>query len=518
MSPSTLITLISLVLAVYALLPRDRKLELQLKWTMLDRSVILLVLALLHYLVFFSVFQALGLAPDLGPYRWGFNSELTAYTALMFLGIWLGVRSAFGGLSAGRIGVFRKLAVEWLNQGRYSDLNTLLSRHWPQLMSIYHDNSLVGRWRRAWSPTPLPVFFGDEPIGKPSFPVRFKSWAGSFLPNHSEERREASEAVQWLLTSKPFVRAMAQATPALGLTLLQTKFVERKTFQRIWLCALLDDTDSVLYREIEHNQIGRADGNGRGVRYEFSPARPVLWFYFERVKRSEELALFKTVGDYTNRFFDDRFQQRSDRFNEPLERYPELELDTCPVNASLRLFDFMISESQFQGIHWHMWLMYFTTFSRKIERNLAPTESVDLDAQTPTPYHYQLREILSLLCQWIENTRDLAVDAFVHEERSISFQASLALARVLIDLLMSDHLDGTFKVSLLDSVLGRASDWTHHEHSLQCLNTFVEALENGPRDVQNGENWMQRLGNYARRVDDHTQYELREVLLVFKNA
>ena len=111
MSPESLITIISLALAVYALLPADRLLDLKIKLAWFDGLVILLGALVILYILYFPVFSSLGLAFDLGTWSWGFTPDLTGFTVFAIVVFWLAIRLQFGRLGRRRVKAFSGLSI-----------------------------------------------------------------------------------------------------------------------------------------------------------------------------------------------------------------------------------------------------------------------------------------------------------------------------------------------------------------------------------------------------------------------
>ena len=116
MSPETLITILSFAVAIYALLPLDRVLDLKIKFAWYDAAVILAAILLVFYILYQPVLQELDWAFDLGPWRWGFNASLTTFTIIVGALAWVVFRLRFGGLRRQRIQAFSRLATDLLHK------------------------------------------------------------------------------------------------------------------------------------------------------------------------------------------------------------------------------------------------------------------------------------------------------------------------------------------------------------------------------------------------------------------
>jgi hypothetical protein len=147
----------------------------------------------------------------------------------------------------------------------------------------------------------------------------------------------------------------------------------------------------------------------------------------------------------------------------------------------------MVSEALFQNIGWHMWLYYLPPLADRMERNLQPGASVDMQREWPTPYHYLLYSLAGLLIEWIGDTRFvpegqenivLESTAFWHENENIPKSSILALSEVLGTILMSQKVGLKFQAYILDMSLGLVEDLRKHGLNDYARLT-VEAIARG---------------------------------------
>ena len=513
MSPETLITILSFAVAIYALLPLERVLDLKIKFAWYDLMVVATAIALVLYILYQPVLQTFGFVLDLGPWRWGFDASLTTFSIIVGALLWVFLRLRFGGLRRQRIQSFSRLATDLLHKRKTGELAELLRRYLPELMTIYENNYVFVRLRHWLAPSTWQRFVQRQhpSIGWPK-PVRIFARALSrLLPTHERSRDCARETVHRILLSDPFVETVATAYPYLAMDVLKYDVREAAGFQEKWFRCVLDDRHSILFAEIRRNQTNRP---GAYHRYDYDPENRCLWFYFHDVRTAERLRLYKSIGDYLCADYGKRRRNPdSDRFNQPLDRYHDVGIWQCPAYAVIRLFDYMVTEALHQGIPWHMWLHYLPIFADKIVLNLDPREDVDLQSEFPTPYHYQLYEIVDVLCKWIASGQD--APEYQDEqaiERAIPMQSVIALGRVMNTVLLTPTLAGRLASDTVESVVRRVDDW-RSEPRLEVYRTaLIETLAKGGRNHGVPDHWPAILRQHLEDVDVIRYHRTQEAI------
>src|SRR3972149_3918147 len=124
-----LITVTGLLVAIYAIIPRERRLDLRLRLGQVDWSAISIVFLLVLYLEFYDFFEAIALTPDRSVWPRGITPQNSTYLVILAGLVFLGFRVRFTRLSRQKIVRFRELVEELFWAGRYAELLSLLQRH-----------------------------------------------------------------------------------------------------------------------------------------------------------------------------------------------------------------------------------------------------------------------------------------------------------------------------------------------------------------------------------------------------
>ena len=82
MSFEALLAVTGLLLTLYSILPTERRLDLRLRLHRFDWFLGAASLAALHYISYYPVLDGIGIAPDLGPWRWGLIRDGRANVAV----------------------------------------------------------------------------------------------------------------------------------------------------------------------------------------------------------------------------------------------------------------------------------------------------------------------------------------------------------------------------------------------------------------------------------------------------
>jgi len=141
-----LITILTLLAAVYAVVPRERRLDLKLKIDFIDWIIILIGFFGVFYLAFYDFALARGWVfkrswPE------GITPRNTTYLIMAGVTLFLWLRIRFTSLTSGKIQKFRELVEELYWTESYGELLTLLQGHLKRLFKIYHSDFLLFRIR-----------------------------------------------------------------------------------------------------------------------------------------------------------------------------------------------------------------------------------------------------------------------------------------------------------------------------------------------------------------------------------
>ena len=465
MGPSGLLTMLGLVVAAFAIIPKERLLDLRLRITMLDWVFITSSFILVHYIIYFPVLNEFGLVLNLGPWRWGFSEENTIYLIFLCLTVYLFISFITAKVTRKNIKGFCELFEGQILERKYGELSFLLQRHLNDIIKIKNHvgfrNSVAMKLRPSHRFLVNSKSIGENKDGllKRKFPSHMRSLA-NFIEKPSDHQELALSLIRRILTSPEYVSYLAISKPYFCVDILKNLsrgFGIKEEFLKLFIYSLIDNLGSVYYFELEHTNTMSSKGFSRFI---IPKSNKLLFYLFSDVKVSENLAVYKPVGDKIFDILNYDLKVIS-RYNEPLGTYFENYALRCPINSSLHFFEIMILESMHQGIKWHMWLYYFSSFTKKIVGKLNPDSNVDLNTEWPTPFHCLLYRIVSIILGWleeyqyVENKENLTMEneSLNHDNGSIPKSAALALGEIVYSILSSNKITDRFKIYILEMVM-----------------------------------------------------------------
>ena len=463
-----LITVLSLLVAVYRALPGERRLDLRLRFGLLDGVIAMSGVAVVAYLDMYTFFKAHGLT--LTPPMWtvGLTTDQLARVVLLALLVLLGLRGQFARLTTKRMHRFQQLADELLWSQGYLELLLSLETHLGRLFAIYHANGWLQRLKRRYAPQrtlqywmdlanrpPQTIF--DRVLAKVCSPML------ALIPEHADEQVAARQTAQNILQSRGFVSVLAGSRPYLGIEVIMNlrehgdKFF-RQEFVELYISELLSNRSGVFYTELANSWNTNANH-----RYEIPASNRLLTFLFRDAKIAQELEVYRPVGEYVLRELDELSRAPAkDPYNHAF-REDDQRMSQSPLFAGVHFFDVMVSEPLLQGITWHMWLYYSTHMVEKIVGNYQPADDPLIQDGVEFPIYYSrlLYDIFGALRDWIlgieyvpanqENIK-LVSTRPDHQNDNIPKSSVLALGICVRTVLLANNLDERLKETLLSVV------------------------------------------------------------------
>jgi hypothetical protein len=375
---------------IYAVLPRERRLELRLRLTILDAGVASGVFLLVLYCEFYPFILShpvRGIAMAWPLQSWPKDLKPSdASDLILLLGIGItAIRMRFRRLSRGNIKAFRRLLDELYWAGAYEEIFNFLERHGSALLKLSASDFAMARLRESLRPLPmynpwsefLQQAENESDEGTSRLSERFKrylkpittwgvpriTWLRRFLPDYMKSENLAQSIISDILLSDQFISQMVRLRPYLGLALVAAwkRRRDRTDFIQAYLWKLMEEPSSVLYSELRANGGARLEN-----RYDLPDTSRLLNFFLTDARVAEENGAYKPIGDYVLMLLDElRQDPATDPYNRALGYFEEVEQWRSPLYAAIRFFDIMVEEALHQNVEWHMWLYYMPLSSKK---------------------------------------------------------------------------------------------------------------------------------------------------------
>lgn len=514
MDPSGILTILGLVAAVFAIIPRERRLDLSIRISNLDWLIIAATLILVHYIIYFPVLKELGLAFELGNWRYGFNEENTIYLIFLGLGIFLIFRARVSKITRSNIDSANDLFEQLLLEEKYGELTTLTDKHINNISKIYKSESHLNRIAKIIRPTEsFSLYMGiEKPTYLDNFLPNQRIWISSLIERNDEKKEIAENILRRLVNNVGFVRHLSISRPYLGIKIIETDTYFTEDFVNNFICNLMENEASIYFYELEGTQ-NLISHN----RYGLSKNNKLLYYLFNEVKISENLGIYKPIGDKVCNLLD-YDKKLIARYNEPLGIYYESKRFKCPIDSSVHFFDIMILESMHQGIQWHMWLYYFPVFVEKLLNKLDPSSEVDFYSEWPTPFHYILYHIVSAMIGWLEeysnvgNKAPLQMDdeGLNHDNGSIPKSTALALGNIVFMIISSPSVSNQFKEYMLEIVFRDIRDMARNKDQQQLNRVLMKSILRNGFHNELKVNYITELNIRYQNIDHVIRSELKE--------
>jgi len=384
-----LIAFVGLLATIYAVLPRERRLELRLRLTAFDAVIAVVTFLLILDCEFYSFvlshpFWGVALAWPANKCPKDMTTSAATDLILLLGGAVVAARMRLRRLSRRNIRKFRKLLDELYWAGGYEEIFNFLERHGEMLFRLGTSDFALARLRRWFRPSlsfrNLEIILMHDELQKKSTValnqgritrapwlnsiVRSATrwiqtnfvWSRMFLPNYSNSEVDAKAVIDGLFLSDPFILQMVRLRPYLGVSLITIwkPRCHRTDFIHAYLWKLMEEPSSILYTELRANQCIRSMH-----RYDLPENNRLLNFFLADAHVTEESNAYKPIGDYVLMLLDElRQDPTADPYNRAMGYFIEHEQWKSPLYAVIRFFDIMVEEALHQNIEWHMWLYY----------------------------------------------------------------------------------------------------------------------------------------------------------------
>ncbi len=309
MTFDSLIAVVGLILAVYAIVPRSRQLSFWLRVTYIDWTIAVVALLLIHGLLLFWTHAYIERIATLTQYD---PNEL-AYLIMVLAVLIIILRRLRSRLPKSKVSRFDKYVEEFLALEDFQSLIPLLNQNLDEIAKI------AERERTSDDDT---------------------------------QDTTASNVLQAALTNPGFIRVTARNYPDFGIRAMKLGHHEYN-FSDEFLRAMLADKHSLLASEIRRNQ-NLAPDHG----YRFEANNRLLRALFDDATFAEQMAVYRPIGDamldelgsLSHGGQDDQYVREVD------QRFRERGQFDLQLFVGLRFFEIMMWCSLRQGIRWLMWL------------------------------------------------------------------------------------------------------------------------------------------------------------------
>lgn len=512
MSVEAILTVITVVLAVLAIIPPERSQDLRIR---LGGSAILVVKVAAGLVLYWSLlepmhaFPWLDRTPRVIPWLDGWDPASSSLAILLVATgycLWTYGKQ----IPVGRLQQLASVLADALARRRFAECAHLLEAHREAIRNGLNGSFWRSMVRRRLFPTAAELHLRALKSPRPDIgasstdytSIETSAVSGSTgrvisIPAPLKPSRFIQQLVDWaerptnaahdivrMISLAPeLVRHIATTNPYLGLSLSQlpSTWLVRE-FSETFARALIADRESIIYRELRRAENLDTNNVPRVDRVE----QPLLSALCDDAVHPDGPRMLYTYLDAgIDALRGGAGRALRDELNQPLGDFFERTRWFSPPFATVYLLEVTALRNAVSGEAQNLNLYVTRTLVDTLLQELRPTAEVNLTREWPTPTHYLLYECVSLLVDLVVIWRDRPADlpakklAEVDEglPRILSAHAIDVLASVMYELLQSKKLDAKFKGYILE-VWWRAY-WPKYKSAWAYSGAILERLVRG---------------------------------------
>jgi len=286
---------------------------------------------------------------------------------------------------------------------------------------------------------------------------------------NNDTNKLLSDFLNTILRNKEFISEMLNKNPLLALKLLDSEFINDKTY--VWSLYgeyLVQNKNSLFYRELNEN---------------FAGEKHLLNFLFSDVKKCSDLLAWAPIGEEVIEYI--RNQRRKDLDYEKLitDTYEQKKWES-PIYNGIVFFDQMVNKALEQNFEWHMWLFYLNHFVKEIVENIEYCD--EENEEFKSMYEYYLYSIFSTYESWIKyierNNYSIELDnnSEFHQNENIIKSSVISMTQSLSKISKSTNIRQKFKLDLACSYLKLYFDFAISQEKKQ--NDYSIVMKNCLKD------------------------------------
>lgn len=506
------ITLLSIFIAVYSLIPRHTRIELTLRIGEFTIIVSLLLFIFIVYLNSISLLEALGAQSCAEQKFLKDNSDSITLWIFLFIILLLIIKWSLFSLSRRKLNKFGNLISQLIHEGRVLEMSDIFLKYHKKILKYSESNTkyynfIEKELQKRPDPSIMKEILAnitaevvDNQVVEISSLNTLKHDASNFhqkiykslknlkyrtmrrflllLPKGVNYKSKARENLRLAVLSPKVIKFWTSERPHDLIKLLDANLQEVFEISNQLLHDQLSDIKSYLYYELEdtQNYFGKSG-------YSISEDNLIVFSLLGNSKRADHLHIWQPVGDYILKYLDDLFHSADDQYNRPCAEFTLEGKWSSPIYVAIHFFDIMVTTALTQESPSNMWLFYYYYFIESIVRNSNLDNSlIDLTYEWPNRYCYLLYRIISNLKTWILYSENIKTP----KENVIIINAFFCLSLSLNKIVQSDQLSEKFIVYIYEIVLGIYFD-LRKKNQQKLSNIFLSELVYGKFDSYSNE-------------------------------
>lgn len=498
MGMNGLLAVLAILLTGYGLLSDEKRLDLKLRISWVDRTFIGLFIFVILFVVYSPVIVSMELFEPF-TWNWGFDEETLIFSCLSSIILFFGWKMSLNKIPSENFLKWAAESEQLLRERKFVELGYLLNKYHAQLFSVVDNQVWHVRIHNYLMPPLVLEYKTDTRI--PFYKLcidAVKSLLAKPFPSVSKKQDVVELSISKMLKSKAFVTHLAETYPLVAAKATCIRFRDSDEFISLFLEALISHPGSPLYRELRDNQNCSHTGE-----FFLDESNPLLNFYLKDISVAQKVGIWKPIGNYVTEYIkkqsgqDNFYNQSNGRFSDGEERW------ASPIFIGGMFFEVMVSVAIFQRTKDHMWLMYCDDFVREILESLEHASNVDKHREFPSKFDYLLYELFSSCDHWIGTVEYLDFEGLSVQDISHypEHWAAKTLGSMLRKIIKSDKLPDTQKGYFLEISVRRMQDLDHKnfsEYSKLIFDNCVRTHEHAAVD----NDIVEKLVDVFQKVDN----------------
>lgn len=389
MSSSDLFTVLSILLAIYALLPSEKRKYVHLKFNSKHWWICGLILLYIHFLVshywWKSNIESLSFFTISG---WPTSGAYAYLLSLVLIGylVW---RLNCAYYAREKTKSIVELYNQLIHNKDYELLRKLIVKFHNPYADIYFE-----KLRSAYKKIKAEGVY--EIIGWEEQRDKEEEILSEFIDK--DKLKYAEACYHAVITNESFIYDSANEYPHLfcpWIKNLNTKDLSNPDFLNRYLRTLFKKKNSTLFKEIRNNQ----NFKDKSRSYRIERSRYILFALFNDINVSVQNEVWRGIGEETIYELIEEQKLASSSLREKESEQDEYD-DTIwgyRIKNGVWFFDIMVREAIYQDAQKHMWMYYYSYFVRELLANMS-----NEDDNTKTRNYDLVQEIFLKIEDWID--------------------------------------------------------------------------------------------------------------------
>lgn len=467
MQTSDFLTILGLVLAIWAFIPSKERRFILLFFSNFEIGLLFSALFVIHYLMSFDWIKD-NWFPSLSAFtiKNGIPSTIWAYIFALATIIYPIIKFSFGYFSSSRL---RKLIALYETYLKENEIDLLVS-----YINKYHIND-IKKYLQGVSNLPQKESIDillrkktehDNEYDKLIKParIRFASWVYGYI-----------------IKNETFINKAANKYPELFATAfsgMETKAASNEELVKLFIQILFENKNQLFVQELKIMNNTRSSILEINSNVEI----PILFSILGHTKVASANQIWYPVGEETIKSLKhDRSQTEFliKKYDSDLKE----ELWNYKVYISIVYFNYMVRETIYRESDWHMWLFYFRSII-KLLINIIPTENeYNVNSEYPSFTHYIIHEEFSIMVDWLDLSKEQENDNQVIDTIRCLGECIHSVCQAEIS-----KISVTFRRNLLDMVLRTYFEFSHYPNNIGASTSreWLEKMFINPKGVDFG--------------------------------